>query len=64
MFKCVTHNHIFYTIDGKGKRRGRYRWRAERRVQLHEEEAGYDLVENVELLEEKIRREELKRALF
>jgi hypothetical protein len=40
------------------------RWREERRVQLQEEEADYDLVENVELLEGKIKREELKKALL
>jgi len=40
------------------------RWHEEQRVQLQEEEAEYDVVESVKLLEGKIRREELKKALF
>jgi hypothetical protein len=58
---------VFY-IEGRRylerEREEEDRWREERRVQLQEEEADYDLVENVELLEGKIRREELKKALF
>ena len=39
-------------------------WREKQRARLHEEEAHYEPAENVELLEGKIRREELKKALF
>lgn len=46
------------------ERREVNRWLEERRVQLQEEEAEYDVVESVELLEGKIKREELKKALF
>ena len=39
-------------------------WREEQREQLREDEANYDPGENIELLEGKIKREELKRKLF
>ena len=39
-------------------------WREERRAWLQADEANYQPAENIELLEGKIRQEELKRALF
>ena len=58
---------VFY-IEGRWyldrEREEEDRWREEQRVQLREEEADYDVVENVELLEGKIKWEELKKALF
>ena len=58
---------VFY-IEGRWylerEREEEDRWREEQRVQLQEEEADYDVVENVELLEGKIKWEELKKALF
>ena len=48
----------------KNERQQENLWGEEQRTQLQAEEANYQPAENIELLEGKIRQEELKRALL